>query len=152
MKSEPCNIHGTAIAIEEKAALIRGASGSGKSDLAYRCIQFAKTDPDIKNCMLVTDDRAIITSENKSLLVEPPENISGKIELRGIGIIPIPYIKRAELKIVIDLVNSENVPRLQIPFNPESTTQILDQKIPNIKLSAKEPSAHLKVLYALGQI
>ena len=49
------NIHATAVAIDGKAILLIGQSGSGKSDLALRLIMN-------KNAVLIADDRVDIVN------------------------------------------------------------------------------------------
>src|SRR5689334_23520913 len=50
------NVHATAIALGGNAALIRGAPGSGKSDLALRCLAIAPTALVPCPASLVADD------------------------------------------------------------------------------------------------
>ncbi|MGH1349516.1 MAG: HPr kinase/phosphorylase [Methyloligellaceae bacterium] len=139
-------IHGTCVAFGNDAALIRGDSGSGKSDLAYRFISLA--DP---NCYLVSDDRVYLTAKEGNLIAHGPDNIKGLIELRGVGLIEVPYIDNANLQIVVDLVDFESVPRMQVPFEKSCLENLEGHILPHVKLHSFEPSAPLKLLSLIKQ-
>ena len=89
------NFPGTCIAFSEDAVLFRGPSGCGKSDLALRCINRGAT--------LISDDQTVLCKENNKIFASPPATIAGKLEVRGLGIVEFPYIKRAQLALVLDL-------------------------------------------------
>ncbi len=74
-----------------RGALIRGPSGSGKSDLALRCSgtrsvgDFSETP-----VKLVADDQVILTSEGlAALLRRRPFVLRGRLEVRGVGILEV---------------------------------------------------------------
>ena len=68
----------TAIAINEKAVLLEGQSGVGKSDLALRLIGRGAT--------LISDDYVTLEPKSGKLVASPPTGIAGKLEVRGIFI------------------------------------------------------------------
>ncbi len=135
------NIHATAVAIDGKAILLIGQSGSGKSDLALRLIMN-------KNAVLIADDRVDIVNVNGVLKASCPQNIKGLLEVRGVGICKYPFIDAAEVKMAIQLVSSpDEVDRL-----PEYTTQkFCGVNIPCIKLWAFENSAPDKIIAACNR-
>ena len=92
MKNE-LNIHGTSVTIGDQGVLILGPSGSGKSDLALRLIDRGAT--------LISDDRTICNLVNKEIFMFSPSEISGLIEIRGMGLIKVPYIDNVKLKMII---------------------------------------------------
>ena len=96
-------VYGTCIAIDGRAVLLRGPSGSGKSDLALRVVEAGGT--------LVADDQTILVREQDRLVATCPDTISGQIEVRGVGIIPVATTRRAPLALVMDLVPSEQIDR-----------------------------------------
>lgn len=144
-------IHGTCIAYGERAILLRGASGAGKSDLAIRCLLCPlPPGPGAQVFKLVADDQLIIRkSEDGRLLASAPESIAGQIEVRGAGIQRFPYVA-AELCLVVDLVPPDAVTRL--PPLPPPTVDYLGVKIPRVSLSPFEASAPLKVWLWLEQL
>lgn len=72
-------VHGTALIWHEKGLLLKGSSGSGKSDLALRLID--------KGARLIADDQVLLTLKEKSIVMSCPSEIKGKIEAFGLGIL-----------------------------------------------------------------
>jgi len=139
-------VHGTCVALGRRGALLRGGSGSGKSDLALRFLALAG-DGALKPT-LVADDQVFVEANGRGqLLVSPPESIAGKIEIRGLGIVPMPYLAAAELVLVCDLVNHKDVPRM--PDEPWGRTTIAGRPVPALQLAPFELSAPLKLKMAL---
>lgn len=96
------NVHATAIVVEGQGVLIRGPSGSGKSLLSlYLLDVYAARGREAK---LVGDDRVDLERRGDSVILSPPANIAGLIELRGRGIVRREYAPSAALTLVVDLV------------------------------------------------
>ncbi len=146
MEDEGKTIHGTCVAWGHYAALIRGDSGSGKSDLAFRFAALQEGE-----CNLVADDRVFLKYSDNKLIVSGPDSLKGLIELRGVGLVQIPYIESAELKLVIDLVDLEDVPRMQVPYESNCYQTVMGTSLPHAKLYSFEPSAPNKVLALIKQ-
>ncbi len=91
----PLILHATAVAVEGRALLIRGASGAGKSGLALEMMA--------RGARLVADDRVVLTLEDGTLWAAPPAPLAGLIEARGLGLLPVDHLPRAELVAVLDL-------------------------------------------------
>jgi serine kinase of HPr protein (carbohydrate metabolism regulator) len=142
------NLHGTAIALGASAVLIRGASGSGKSDLALRCLALAPTALIASPATLVADDRVQVTRHGDRLKVEAPAAIRGKLEVRGLGILSVPYAPSADLVLVADLVAAGEVERL-----PEGTadTGILGLRRKLVRIEPFAAAAPIKLLLALAR-
>ncbi|MFA7439843.1 MAG: HPr kinase/phosphatase C-terminal domain-containing protein [Sphingomonadaceae bacterium] len=96
-------VHGTALRLNAGGLLLIGASGSGKSDLALRLID--------RGAMLVADDRVDITNENGMAIARPPARIAGRMEVRGLGLIAVPYAASGTIRLVLDL----DVPPARLP-------------------------------------
>lgn len=133
-------VYGTCIAINGRAVLFRGPSASGKSDLALRVVEAGGH--------LVADDQTMLTRENDTLVATCPETISGRIEIRGIGILPVPTIRRAPLSLVMDLVPSEQIDRFPDPRR----CQYLGIDVPLLNIAPFEVSAAAKVRLALTSL
>jgi serine kinase of HPr protein (carbohydrate metabolism regulator) len=129
-------LHASCVAVGGQAVLIGGRSGSGKSDLALRLIDRGGT--------LVSDDYTIVQRVNGRLLAKAPANIQGKMELRGIGILPFETATDVPVGLFVDL-NLEVV-RLPEPRRPVSIAGV---QVPVIAVNALEPSAPAKVMVAL---
>jgi HPr kinase/phosphorylase len=139
-------VHGTCVALGRRGALLRGESGSGKSDLALRFLALGG-DGELRP-VLVADDQVFVEANGKGqLLASPPKTIAGKIEIRGLGIVPVPYLSEAELVLVCDLVDGKDVPRM--PPEPWERTEIAGRLIPALALAPFELSAPLKLKMAL---
>jgi HPr kinase/phosphorylase len=138
-------VHGTCVAFGEKAVLLRGEPGAGKSDLAFRFLALPSQGE--ARPRLVADDQVFVAAENGRLLASPPQAIAGKIELRGIGIVEVPFLEEAELLLVCDLVNAQDVPRMAP--EPWEKTEIAGRTLLALKLAPFEASAPLKLKTAL---
>lgn len=113
MSAGPLNLHASAVLAGERALLLRGPSGSGKSSLAAALIRSF-------GGVLVADDRVIVWRRGDRLVAEPHPAIAGKLELYGHGIVSTPFVARAVLGLVIDL-SRERDERL-----PEAAAQSVD--------------------------
>ena len=135
------NIHGTCVAFGRAGVLIRGSSGSGKSDLALRLID--------NKAKLVSDDQVLAMEKNGKIVLSAPRSIAGKIEVRGVGIMDMQYTKSSTLALIVDLVDmGEVIERLP----KKKFTRLLGVKVPVIELSSFESSALAKLKLALKNI
>jgi HPr kinase/phosphorylase len=139
--------HGTAIALAGNAALIRGAPGAGKSDLALRCLATAPTALIASPTTLVADDQVVITRTGQRLMAEAPATIRGKLEVRGLGIVTVPHLASAELVLVADLTAPELIERLP---DPAPETDLMGVRLPLLHIAPFEASAAVKLLLALA--
>lgn len=122
--SEPVSVHATALRIDKKGLLIRGPSGAGKSRLALALLSERGCTPasrlgkrklgrrKIARDALVADDRVIVTPNGDKLDAAPPEALAGLIEVRGVGIVQMPWIAPVQLALVIDLFPVEDIDRM----------------------------------------
>tara|TARA_R100001244_G_scaffold20643_12_gene21810 strand:- start:14713 stop:15168 length:456 start_codon:yes stop_codon:yes gene_type:complete len=129
-------LHATAVAIAGAGVLIRGASGSGKSDLALRLIDRGAT--------LISDDQVDIVRDDKDLLLSPPARLAGKLEIRSLGICEQEFLSGVELKLVVDLKHHPD----RFPFDNQ-VMNLLGIKVPSCTLDAMESSAAIKAEWAL---
>lgn len=100
--------HATVVSIGNRGILIIGKSGSGKSSLAVELISLG--------AKLVADDQVYLRQVDNQILAQTPQNLSGLIEMRGIGIAELPFEKSTFIKIVVDLDEavSERVPNANL--------------------------------------
>lgn len=132
-------LHATCIAIDGRGVLLRGASGAGKSDLALRLID--------QGADLVADDQVDLFDFDGRLTAAAPATIAGRMEVRGIGVIPMPYLPNAEVVLLVDLVPPDAVERM-----PEPSFHRLGRfDVPALALAPFEASAAAKIRLAVRQ-
>jgi serine kinase of HPr protein (carbohydrate metabolism regulator) len=137
-------VHATTVALRLKAqwraVLLRGPSGSGKSDLALRLMQAGGR--------LVSDDQTHLARRSRSLVATPPPALAGMIEARGVGIIRLQrnqVLAQANVALLVDLVPPERIERLPEP----QTETLLGITVPRLDLAPFEGSAVQKLWLAL---
>lgn len=141
-------VHGTCIALSGSGALLRGAPGSGKSDLALRFISlFGAQDGNPQGACLVSDDQVLLSREDRQIGARSPETIAGQLEVRGVGIVEVPHCQWTPLVLVVDLVAGEDMPRL--PPDPLPHEDFLGVHIPVLKLNPFEISSPVKLKLVL---
>ncbi|USU05733.1 HPr kinase/phosphatase C-terminal domain-containing protein [Sphingomonadaceae bacterium OTU29MARTA1] len=88
-------LHATSIAIDGRAVLLEGVSGTGKSDLALRLID--------RGAMLISDDQTLLVRKGKDLLARAPGTIRGRMEVRGIGIVTMEHVEDIPVNLIVRL-------------------------------------------------
>ncbi len=126
-------LHATSVVFCGRGLLLRGASGSGKSDLALRIMDAGGS--------LVSDDYTQLTVKDRQLFASPPEAIKGMLEVRGIGLLSVAYIPCARMDVVIDCESHEAIERLPQPIHAE----IEGIRLSALKLYPFEASAVAKL-------
>ncbi len=122
-------IHASCAARDGAGVLLRGPAGCGKSDLLLRLLD--------RGFVLVADDRVDIENGQAS----PPATLAGLLEVRGLGIMQLPYLASAQLALAVEL--GAAAARLPEPArDPELG-------VPTIALDAFAPSAAQRVALAL---
>ncbi len=115
--ADPVTVHASCVAMQGRALLIRGGSGSGKSALALAMMGFGAG--------LVADDRVCLTRSAGQVVASAPQTIAGLIEARGVGILRADTLASAPVVLVADLDRAET-DRLPHP----RTTILLGCKLP----------------------
>jgi serine kinase of HPr protein (carbohydrate metabolism regulator) len=104
-------IHTSAVLVGDRAVLIRGPSGSGKSRLAFDLILAGRAGQ-IPAATLVGDDRVHLEVAHGQLVVLPARELAGLIEIRGLGIRRCDFAEQAIVGLVVDLsaADAERMP------------------------------------------
>ncbi len=132
-------IHASCVEVSGLGVLLRGPSGSGKSDLALRLIEAGGR--------LVADDRTDLIVEDGALVASSPRPIAGQLEIRGVGIVDLPSVAMTRVGLAADLVSPEDIERLPAPRH----CAYLGIEIPLIALAPFECSATAKLRLAVRE-
>ena len=132
-------IHASCVAIDGRAVLITGPSGSGKSDLTLRLLD--------RGFALVSDDQTVIKKVGTGLTATAPPTIRGKLEIRGIGIVMMTPVDDQAVALVVELTS--DIQRL-----PDDSRDrlIMGMLVPLISVDAMTASAASKVALALDRL
>jgi serine kinase of HPr protein (carbohydrate metabolism regulator) len=139
-------VHGTCVALGRRAALLRGGSGAGKSDLALRFLSLP-AEAGLALSLVADDQVEIEANGEQALIASAPATLAGKLEVRGLGIVTVPHLAEASLVLAVDLVEPGNVPRM--PPETAETVSIAGVALPLLRLAPFEASAPLKLKMAL---
>lgn len=123
-----------------RAVLIRGASGTGKSDLALRLCA--------AGWRLVGDDYVRLWRSGDGVFAAPAEPLEGRIEIRGLGIRPLGWRAPARVVLAVEAVAPDVVDRL-----PEAAAdRFAGLELPLLRLALLEGSTVAKVAAAMGAL
>ena len=128
---------------EDAGVLLLGESGKGKSDLALRLIE--------RGSKLVSDDRTELFTRDGTLFARAPARLAGLMEVRGLGIVALPFAAEARVVLAVEMIEAGNVPRM-----PQAETYMPPPELglpqsaqpPLIWLAPLEASAPAKVALA----
>ncbi len=155
MSTRVVNVHATCVRLAragepfqappDAGVLILGGSGAGKSDLALRLIAAGS--------VLVADDRTELFVRRGRLRARAPKPIVALIEIRGLGVVDVPYTEEVQVALVAEL--TERVVRMPSPafFRPPRSLALPRLGWPPlVKIVAREASAPAKIAAAAAAL
>ena len=138
------SVHATCVAVDGVGVMLRGPSGSGKSDLALRLID--------GGAVLVSDDQVALSAgtgeQAGRVIARPPAAIAGLLEVRGIGLLPVSATASAPVALVVDLKPGGEIERMPEP----ATCSYLGVRLPLIALDPFRPSAPAALRLAMAAL
>ncbi|WP_424628354.1 HPr kinase/phosphorylase [Bradyrhizobium sp. SYSU BS000235] len=126
------SIHASAVRVGDRAVLIRGPSGSGKSRLAFDLILAGRAGQSAK-ATLIGDDRVRLKPLDGTIIVQNVPELAGLIEIRGLGIRKIEAASDAIVSLVVDLSASDAE---RLPPPEALKTIIFGVELPRIPVAA----------------
>jgi HPr kinase/phosphorylase len=131
-------LHASCVELQGTGVVLLGASGSGKSDLALRLIDGGAS--------LVADDRLTVERRGEFLFARPAPALAGLLEVRGFGIVKLPWHPESRLGLVVELQQ----PDAALARLPEPDPyELLGVALPHLRLDPRAPSAVAKIRLAL---
>ncbi|MFA6280817.1 MAG: HPr kinase/phosphatase C-terminal domain-containing protein [Bdellovibrionales bacterium] len=132
-------LHASCVAVNDRAVLLMGAAGVGKSDVALRLME--------GGAALVADDQTVLTLEGDYVLASPPPTLAGMLEIRHVGLMQeVPYSQHVPVGLVVRLWPlGHDIERLP----SKSFCSLLDQPIRELNLIGCEASTPTKIRLAL---
>lgn len=136
-------MHATCVSVfgdRLSGCLLLGPSGSGKSDLAVRLIDGGGT--------LVADDRVITTVRDGQVSAAPPPLLAGLLEIRGLGVMTVPFLDQAEIRLLVCLTKAADIERMA----PITSRTLNGVDIPCLLVDASMASAAARVRWAVRRV
>jgi HPr kinase/phosphorylase len=132
MTTQGASVHASAVQAGDIGILIRGASGAGKSRLAFGLI-LAGRSGQLPATRLVGDDRVRLSAEDGRVVVRPVPELDGLIEIRGLGIRRCDFVPQAAVGLIVDLA-ADDAARMPAPDAVVATIHGI--KIPRIPVGS----------------
>jgi serine kinase of HPr protein (carbohydrate metabolism regulator) len=132
---------------ENSGILILGECGSGKSTIALQLIE--------RGAVLVADDRIDLFVRDDSLWGRPPANLAGLLEIRGVGIVKLPYAPETPITLAVALGSPGTVPRLPevLAYSPPKELGLPQNGWPRLfALSASDIAAPARIAAAAAAL
>jgi serine kinase of HPr protein (carbohydrate metabolism regulator) len=129
-------LQATCVAVGERALLIEGPSGCGKSTLALALID--------RGAVLVGDDGVVIEAINGQVVARPHPNTRGLIEVRNIGLVPMPIRDAAPVALALAL--DPAAPRF---VEEADHRELVGVVLPRLLLTQHDPLLAVKAELAL---
>ncbi|MCX5520606.1 serine/threonine protein kinase [Kaistia defluvii] len=136
-------VHASAVWVDGAGVLIRGPSGCGKSSLLLALLM-----ADRPASRLVADDRVHLAAVAGRLQASVPGILAGLLEIRGQGLVTVPYLSPVSIDLVVDLEPIERCARM--PEEADRTAQIEGVAVRRLALPLGQADGWIRVRAALA--
>jgi HPr kinase/phosphorylase len=138
-------VHASCVAFGNRGVLIRGKPSSGKSDLVLRLLDAQGYGIQLTalRAQLVADDQVILTRDNTMVYANPPIELAGKLEIRGQGIVELPWAENIPLSLIVDLMPFGEIARMPEPH--ELVVELLGLRLIRMALDPSVASAPARI-------
>jgi serine kinase of HPr protein (carbohydrate metabolism regulator) len=145
-------LHASCVCINDVGVLLLGPPGAGKSDLALRLIDCPGygTGKELLSATLIADDQVMIKRDRGELIASAPALLAGRLEIRGLGIIRVPYRPTAVLGLAARFAAAGDIDRL--PDLGKSNFEALGIALPLVLIDPERDSAPARLRAALQTV
>lgn len=145
-------LHASCVSIKDTGILLLGPPGAGKSDLALRLIDHPGfgAGAELLPAILIADDQVTIKRDRDRLVASAPGPLLGRLEIRGLGIVKVPYLPAAVLGLAIRLTAAATIERL--PDLEKSKFEVLGIALPLVMIDPERDSAPARLRAALQAV
>ncbi len=135
-QADRCAYPASCVSIGGLGLLISGESGIGKSELALALID--------RGARLISDDHTELRRDGDRIIASPAQNISGLIEVRNLGLLPVEPGPDCPVALLVEL--NRAAPRW---IERSQQRMILGVAVPEILLSPESAVLPIKAEMAL---
>lgn len=129
--------------------LLLGGPGAGKSSLALRLIDQPGygTGERLMRGRLVADDQVVLERRGTRLVASAPAVLSGKLEVRGIGIAALRKGRTLPIALAVRLRDRRRIERLP---DPSAKIAFLGVELPLVEIDPEDAAAPARLRAALA--
>lgn len=138
----PVNMHATGLVVAGAGVIVTGASGSGKSSLAFELLERGRATG--RFSCLVADDQIFLSGQSGGLVMEAPAPIAGLAEMRGYGVARVDHEPAAVVDLMVELVPPGEAPR----HRRDKVRTVEGVEIPCLELAERDSAGSARAILA----
>lgn len=138
----PVNMHATGLVVAGAGIVVTGASGSGKSSLAFELLERGRATG--RFACLVADDQIFLSGHAGSLVMAAPAPIAGLAEMRGFGVARVDHEPAAVVDLMVELVPPGEAPR----HRRDKMRTLEGVEIPCLELAERDSAGGARAILA----
>ena len=141
--------HATCLSVGGCGVLLLGPPGSGKSGLALQLIDQPGSGlgEELLVSRLVGDDQVLLETRQGELVARPAPELAGRLEVRGLGIVRVPFVPEVTVSLAVTLTSANDIERL--PDEASEQSEICGVEISCCRVDPAAPGAAARVRAAV---